>query len=68
MKILSKLIIIIILILVIASFWLVRQEAERQASYEKCTSVCASVIGDDFVKLKLCMDKCKEKFLEEDNS
>lgn len=68
MKILSKLILIIILILVIASFWLVRQEAERQASYEKCASVCAYVIGDDFAKLKLCMGKCKEKFLGENNS
>jgi len=68
MKILSKLIIAIILFLVIASFWLVRQEAERQASYEKCTSVCASVIGDDFAKLKSCMGECKEKFLREENS
>ena len=68
MKILSKLIIIIIIALVFVSFWLVRKEAEKQDYYEKCASVCASAIGDDFPKLKLCMGKCKEKFLEEDNS
>ena len=35
-----------------------------QREYEKCTSVCASVLEDDFITLKLCVDECKEKFLD----
>ena len=39
-------------------------ETKQQQEYNKCTSVCAAVLDDDFVTLKLCMDECKEKFLE----
>ena len=37
---------------------------DNQVEYEKCTSVCASVLEDDFVTMKICMDECKEKFLD----
>jgi hypothetical protein len=39
-------------------------EADKQEEYEKCNSVCASVLEEDFVTLKLCNDECKKKFLE----
>ena len=38
----------------------------KQEEYNKCTAVCASVLGEDFVTLKLCMDECKEKFLDKE--
>ena len=39
-------------------------DVDAQNEYEKCTSVCASVLEEDFVTMKLCMDECEEKFLE----
>jgi len=38
---------------------------EKQKEYEKCTTICSSVLSDDFVTLELCRQECKEKFLEE---
>jgi len=41
-------------------------ETKPQKEYEKCTSVCASVLEDDFVTMELCRRECKEKFLDEE--
>lgn len=40
-------------------------ETKQQQEYNRCTAVCASVLGEDFITLKLCMDECKAKFLDE---
>ncbi len=64
MKILSKLIFLTIIVAIIFSAYKISQEAEKQKNYEKCVSVCASVAEDNFDSLKICMDKCEEKFLE----
>lgn len=64
MKILSKAILWVIVIAIIFSFYKISQEAERQKNYEKCVSVCSSVVEDNFDSLKVCMNKCEEKFLE----
>ena len=57
---------IIIFILLISLIFITNcsNNIDYQEEYEKCTSVCASVLEDDFVTMKLCMDECKEKFLE----
>ena len=62
MKKLSKIILIFVIILIFPT-GCIDQDAKNQEEYNKCTSVCASVLEEDFVTLKLCMDECKEKFL-----
>ena len=58
----------IILILLILSLLItscIDTETEKGKEYEKCTSVCSSVLSEDFVTLELCRQECKKKFLEE---
>ena len=64
MKILSKAVFWAVIIAIIFSFYKISQEAEKQENYEKCVSVCSSVVEDDFDSLKVCMSKCGEKFLD----
>jgi len=40
------------------------EKTSIQIEYEKCTAVCAAVLGDDFVTLGLCREECAKKFLE----
>ena len=61
----SKLIFLILIFTLILSSGCKNNDVVVQQEYQKCTSVCAAVLGDDFVTLKLCMDECEEKFLEE---
>ena len=61
----NKIIILFFVIILIVTSGCVSEDAKRQEEYEKCTSVCASVLSDDFVTLELCRRECKEKFLEE---
>tara|TARA_Y100000310_G_C20567118_1_gene756056 strand:+ start:88 stop:291 length:204 start_codon:yes stop_codon:yes gene_type:complete len=42
----------------------------KQEDYQKCTSVCASVIenpdaDEAFITMEICMEECKKKFLEQ---
>ncbi len=40
-------------------------ETEKREEYDKCNSVCSSVLSDDFVTLELCREECQKTFLEE---
>ena len=62
----KKIIITIFLIgiLFIASC-ITNTEADKREEYNKCTAVCSSVLGEDFVTLELCRQECSKKFLEE---
>ena len=60
-----KKIILILLILSLLITGCTDIETEKRKEYEKCTSVCSSVLSEDFVTLELCRQECKEKFLEE---
>ncbi len=62
---LSKMIFIFFVVILIFSSGCINQDAKKQEEYEKCTSVCASVLEDDFVTMELCRRECKEEFLEE---
>ena len=55
---------LLLLFIVLVSIFSGCESNNDQAEYEKCTSVCTSVLEDDFVTMKLCMDECKEEFLE----
>ncbi|MBS3131105.1 hypothetical protein J4212_01615 [Candidatus Woesearchaeota archaeon] len=63
----SKFQIISVFLLVLSSFILssCSAESEKQKEYSKCTSVCSSVLGNDYVTLDLCRKECRIKFLEE---
>ena len=63
----DKIIFVIFVLILLFSTGCQTKEAEPQEEYHKCTSVCASVLGEDFVIMKLCMDECQEKFLKEDS-
>ncbi|MBW2991743.1 hypothetical protein KY345_00815 [Candidatus Woesearchaeota archaeon] len=57
-------IIIAVLILVLVLIGCYGAEKEKMQEYQKCTSVCASVIGEeDYVTLHLCNEECKKEFL-----
>ncbi|MFH0868004.1 MAG: hypothetical protein V1831_01710 [Candidatus Woesearchaeota archaeon] len=62
----SKFILIIVIVILIFTSGCINNSTQKQKEYEKCTSVCASVLEDDFVTMKLCMDECQKKFLEEE--
>lgn len=55
-----------LIILILSIISCVNENTQKQQEYEKCASVCASVLEDDFVTMKLCMDECQKKFLEEE--
>ena len=38
---------------------------EDKKAYKKCTSVCASVLGEDYTTLYLCNEECKNEFLNQ---
>ncbi|MFC2016499.1 hypothetical protein ACFLUF_02170 [Chloroflexota bacterium] len=61
----NKVVILSIMIILIFSASCVNENTPKQKEYEKCTSVCASVLSDDFVTLELCRRECKKEFLDE---
>ena len=61
----NKTIVMFALIILLFSTSCVNEDAQKQEEYEKCNSVCASVLTDDFVTLELCRRECREKFLED---
>ena len=65
MKKMNKIVFLVFVLVLIFSYGCANADT-KQGEYNKCTSVCASVLEEDFVTLKLCMDECKEKFLEEE--
>ncbi|MAH01901.1 hypothetical protein CMO87_01560 [Candidatus Woesearchaeota archaeon] len=64
MERLNKIILFSFFIILIFINGCYNEDVDAQKEYEKCTSVCASVLEEDFVTMKLCMDECEEKFLE----
>lgn len=66
MKQMNKIIFIIFIIVLLFTIGCSNNEIGLQKEYNKCTSVCASVLEEDFVTMKLCMDNCKEKFPDEE--
>ncbi len=57
---------LVILLITIAIFLnsCADEQKQMQEQYEKCTSVCSSVIvTEDYVTLHLCNEECKKKFL-----
>ena len=63
---LNKLIFSIIIFILILSAGCNNEAVDSNKEYNKCVSVCASVLSDDFVTLELCRQECKEKFLDEE--
>jgi len=64
MKTMSKYLILIFLFILIILTACVAENDDEQKEYVKCTSVCASVLGDDFVTMELCRQECEKKSLE----
>ncbi len=61
----KKIILILLLIIILTASCTKDIEVdENEADYGKCTSVCSSVLGDDFTTMELCRKECKAKFLE----
>jgi len=65
MKKLSKIIFLIFIAVLAFTAGCENIETKQQEEYNKCVSVCASVLSEDFVTLELCRLECKEKFLDE---
>lgn len=62
----KKIVIIVLLIgIILVTSCIENTDTEKRKEYEKCTSVCASVLEEDFVTLELCRQECKKKFLDE---
>ena len=62
----NKIAILFIVFILILSTGCVDEDAKKQEEYEKCTSVCASVLEEDFVTMELCRRECEEEFLKEE--
>ena len=62
----NKIAILFILFILVLSTSCVNEEVNKQEEYEKCTSVCASVLEEDFVTMELCRRECEEEFLKEE--
>ncbi len=60
----NKVIILFFVIILIVSSGCVDRDMQQE-EYNKCTSVCASVLEDDFVTMKLCVDECQKEFPKE---
>jgi len=60
-----KRVVFILLVLLLLVSGCVDNKDEKIKEYEKCTTICSSVLSDDFVTLELCRQECKEKFLGE---
>ena len=63
----NKIIFLIAVIILIFSAGCADNDDSKLGEYNKCVSVCASVLSEDFVTLELCRQECKEKFLDENN-
>jgi len=63
-----KRVIFILLVLLLLVSGCADNEDEKIKDYEKCTTICSSVLSEDFVTLELCRQECKEKFLEENET
>ena len=61
----KRVIFMLLILFLLLAAGCVDKEAEETREYEKCTSVCSSVLSEDFVTLELCRQECKKKFLEE---
>ncbi len=61
-------IILIIILLVLLAGCGNKEVIERQRAYEKCTLVCASVVGEDYTVMHLCNEECKKEFLGENST
>ncbi|MAE42564.1 hypothetical protein CMO93_02230 [Candidatus Woesearchaeota archaeon] len=61
----NKVIFVIFVFMLLFSYGCTDKEAKKQEEYNKCASVCASVLGEDFVTMELCREECQKKFLEE---
>ena len=59
-------VILIIVLLVLLVGCENKEVIERQEAYEKCTSICASAVGEDFTVIHICNEDCKKEFLEEE--
>jgi len=57
----NKLIFIMVIFVLLFSFGCASDTKEQD--YKKCTSVCVSVLEDDFVTMELCREECKKEFL-----
>ena len=62
---LKKSVIVFFLLILIISVSGCSSDDKKMEEYNKCASVCASVLEDDFVTQKLCNDECRKKFLDE---
>lgn len=60
----NKVFLISLMIILIISSGCSNIEVDKRKEYEKCTSVCSSVLSDDFVTMELCRQECKKEFLE----
>jgi PBP1b-binding outer membrane lipoprotein LpoB len=61
-----KKIIVVLFILSLFVTGCIGAETEKLEEYDKCNSVCSSVLSEDFVTLELCREECKKKFLDSD--
>jgi len=55
--------IVFVVLIVFSLFGCSKTSIEKEQAYEKCTSVCSSVLNEDFVSLHLCNEQCKVEFL-----
>ena len=65
-NVMNKFIILFLIIILLFSASCINEDKEKIEEYNKCNSVCASVLSDDFVTLELCRRECEEKFLKEE--
>lgn len=56
---------VLLIVLLVAGGCSKDTEVEQQTDYEKCTSVCSSVLSEDYVTLHLCNEECRKEFLDE---
>ena len=58
----------VMLILLLSACAPKETSVDKQEAYKKCTSVCSSVLTEDFTTLHLCNEQCKKEFgVEEKN-
>ena len=62
----NKIVLLSVMIMLIFSASCVKEQTPKQEEYNKCASVCASVLEDDFVTMELCRRECRNEFLGEE--
>lgn len=62
----AKIAILFAIILLLFSASCANENSKKQEEYDKCASVCASVLDDDFVAMELCRRECRQEFLGEE--